>query len=99
MLPLPFEDLSVFFSDFAQPVLMGEEGVEILAIFDCPEIEFMDGGYSGISARQPTLLCRSSDVATVTEGTRFVVEGEEYYAKVPEPDGTGITEIQLMRAS
>ena len=97
---LVFEDLDDFFStkEHAQTVLIGPAGQEtsIKAIFES-DYHKVEEVYSGISSVLPTLICKTEDVASVSQKTRVVIAGIAYRVVDKRPDGTGITEMPLNR--
>ena len=46
----------------------------------------------------PILSCRSIDIVNVTRGTSVLAGGQTYRVRSIEPDGTGMTVLQLERA-
>lgn len=99
---LDFENLDAFFitSEFASQVLIGPPGSEttINAIFDAAHLA-VDETMAVVSTSQPQLTCKSSDVASVTQGTRVVVNSQAYKVDDIQPDGTGITILTLHKTS
>lgn len=84
------DDLDLIFdlSAFAREATVG--GRTVNGIFDRPYKE-----ETGISGFVPVLYCKSSDVATVAEGTAVVIDGVSYEVVVPQPDGSGVTALVL----
>jgi hypothetical protein len=85
------EDLSPFFveREFAEPATVA--GVAILAIFDDGYAEQDD-----IEGTSPKLTCRSSDLpGTLDEGDAATVAGKTYSVTTIQPDGTGVTVLEL----
>lgn len=89
------EDLTVFFNtdDFAVVVTKVDE-TTFDAIFDNAEYQVQDGDQV-VSMRQPELLCRESDVSSLSQGDTLTVNGTNYTLAKPEPDGTGIIRLVL----
>ena len=52
---------------------------------------------SGVSTSDPKILCRSSDVALVQQEWGVVISGREFEVTDVQPDGTGMTMIELHR--
>jgi hypothetical protein len=95
------EDLSLFLSadEFAVPaqaVTRHSEVVQFQVIFD--------NGYTGglvdrFESAQPQAQARSADVADLTHGCAFSVNGVDYLVAGLQPDGTGMTTVLLELAS
>jgi len=89
---MPFtDDTSEFFSDFAEQVTIA--GASVSAIFD--------SAYTRVgtllSTTDPALWCKASDVTSVVRGTAVTVRGVAYTVRDIQPDGTGVTVLQLER--
>lgn len=95
---MPFtEDLSPFFnvSEFADEVLLA--GQPVNAIFDAAAERVQDGMVTGVG---PELTLPTAVCLDVSRGTAVVVRGQTYQvSQPPEPDGTGVTFLQLRKAS
>ncbi|KQP39675.1 hypothetical protein [Pseudorhodoferax sp. Leaf274] len=90
------EDLGAFFdvaSGFAVVATAG--GASFPVIYDAhPEAV---GGF--VETVGPECRARSSDVAALDHGSQISVQGEGLFAVTgKQPDGTGITVLQLRRA-
>lgn len=49
-----------------------------------------------VAGSNPVLLCISFEVSVVTNGSTLVVNGVNYAVSgVPQPDGTGVTRLEL----
>lgn len=83
------EDLSVFFADFGVSTMVG--GAAVVGIFDKTYLQSM----GIVTGSNPVLLCQSSDVATAAEDTAVTVDATSYKVISQEPDGTGLTLLQL----
>ena len=84
-------DLDIFVDDqtgFAVTATIG--GVEVTGILDNQYVEVLDS-----AGTHPVLTCKTADVAEATEGTAVIIAGVEYEVIVPQPDGTGITQLVL----
>lgn len=62
-----------------------------------------DNGYADlngmIGGSHPTLLCISADIPSVVNGTALTINATAYtVAGTPQPDGTGLTVLQLRGA-
>lgn len=70
-------------------------GVDVDGIFSKEYAEF-----SGvIGGSNPTFQCKSADVAAVTNGTALTINSINYkVAGAPQPDGSGLTLLQLKEA-
>lgn len=88
------EDLTAFFDDdeFAQQCVIIDTQDIINGIFDRPYTDVLD--MQGFS---PSLLCKSSDVTDkdLRRGTRIEIGADVWRVVSFEPDGTGVTRIQL----
>lgn len=90
------EDLSIFINPdtpgYAQAVI-GEKTI----------VGLFDNGYMGVDlvgSSDPSLLCMDTDIVGVADGTSIVVNNVTYtVAGAPEPDGSGLTLLQLRRSS
>jgi len=63
-------------------------------------IAIFDNGFSeslGMEERSPQLMCRSVDIAglKIVKGVTVTVAGVGYRVRRIEPDGTGMSSIQL----
>lgn len=87
------EDLTVFFADWGVPALVGEGRPAVTVIFDKAYISLLRDHASGSS---PECVGRTEDLAHLEEGDPIVIDGEPYsIAGDPQPDGTGLTYLQL----
>ncbi len=94
---MPFEeDLSVFINDDTPGYASVTIGVDTIGgLFDNGYGEF--GGVVGGS--NPSLLCISSEASAVVNGSALTVNGVNYIVSgAPQPDGTGMTRIELRLA-
>lgn len=92
---MPFtDDTSDFFavSDFAEQVTIA--GAAVNAIFDSTYARVG----TLLSTSDPALWCQSADVAGVVRGAAVVVRSIAYTVRDIQPDGTGVTVLQLERA-
>lgn len=67
---------------------------KIQAIFDNAHIE-IEGNLSVLSTSTPMLTVRTIDVSGVLQGHELLVENTRYRVRDIQPDGTGITQIEL----
>lgn len=86
------ENLAPFFStsDFAVTATLEPGAVSVIGIFD--------NGYAerlGLAGTDPGFLAPSADLSSASEGCLLVVAGTPYTIRGIEPDGTGITLLQL----
>lgn len=88
------EDLSPFFDDdeFAVECVIVDTQDIICGIFDRPYTDVLD--MQGFS---PSLMCQSADVTgkALRRGTRIQIAADVWRVVSFEPDGTGVTRIQL----
>ena len=90
------EDLSIFINTDTPGYANAIIGVNTI-------VGLFDNGYRGfelVGSSDPTLLCADDDIVGVADGTSIVVNGVTYtVAGAPEPDGHGLTLLQLRRSS
>src|SRR5690606_22810520 len=70
-------------------------GSAVPVVFDRLYTEALDGDAAGYT---PTVMGRDADLAGATYGAAMVVQGVSYTVTSVEPDGTGLTRLQLRRA-
>lgn len=85
-------DLPAIFADFGVNATIGAATVR--GIFDAAFAEML--GFVGGSS--PQLLCASTDVTSVAEGTAVAIAAVNYTVAEIRPDGTGITVLKLETA-
>lgn len=85
-------DLGAFFD----PDVFGVEAVfaglaaPVTVIFDRPSAEALE-----VSGYAPEIWAKSSDVSAVAVGAAVTVNGTAYTVATIEPDGTGVTRMEL----
>lgn len=88
------EDLSAFFdttSGFAQNATLSG-GAVVPVIFD----RAYQGALGGlVESTGPQCMAKSADVSTVVQGSTLVISGTTYRAATVQPDGTGVTTLEL----
>jgi hypothetical protein len=97
------EDLSQFFEedDFAVAVAIkiaaGASVRTISGIFNTPsqEVEIFDTNFEG---NLPSVLCRSSDLAGITNAHTMTISAVVYRITKIEPDGTGVSTVHLRKS-
>ncbi len=90
------EDLSVFFdasNGFAVNATVG--GSTVPVIFDAVGQSALAGF---VETAGPQCIAKSQDVATVVQGTAITINAVAYTVTGVEPDGTGLTTLQLRKA-
>lgn len=86
------EDFTVFFEDFGVTATPGS-GDAITVIFDRAHIEVLGGQVSGAA---PIALAVTADVADyVCNSTTLTIAGNTYTLRDMQPDGTGLTQLDL----
>jgi len=88
------EDLTAFFditSGFAQNATLSGGGV-VPVIFD-KAYQVALGGL--VESSGPQCVAKSADVSAVVQGSTLVIGGTTYKAATVQPDGTGITLLEL----
>ena len=96
------EDLRQFFEedDFAVPSIIktaaGATVRTISVIFNTPsqEVEIFDTDFEG---NLPFALCRSSDLASITNNHTMTISSVVYRIAKIEPDGTGVSTVHLRK--
>jgi hypothetical protein len=89
------EDFSVFFSDATPGYAVATiDGEEVEGIFTN---EYAIGliGDAGFNASVPQFICRSADVAAIADEAEVVINAVTYRVANPQPDGSGVTTIEL----
>ena len=81
------EDFTPFFEDFAVNATLG---AATKVIFDRAHLESL-----GISATQPLLVAKTSDVSSANKGTSITINGTAYTVMDNQPDGTGMSTLLL----
>lgn len=71
------------------------DGVSVSGIF---ENVFIDADGLGVAGTAPMFTCQSADVPGVVKGDPAVMNAINYTVVGIEPDGTGVTRLQLERA-
>ena len=88
------EDLSLFFDDFGETVSLGD--IPVTCIFDNAHLP---AGLMGVEfeSRNPVLLVMDADLPADAHDLPVTVRGVEYEVINVEPDGTGLSVLQLRR--
>lgn len=88
------ENLGTFFNptEFAVPASYGPAEQIVNVIFEAAFVE-----RAGLAGTNPVALAAAADVENVQEGWLLTVSGTPYTIRGWEPDGTGITLLQLER--
>lgn len=88
------EDLTLFFADYGEMVTLGATPVK--AIFDNGHQEV---GLLGVDfeSRNPTLQVKDADLPADAHDLPVRVRGVDYEVVGVEPDGTGLSVLQLRR--
>jgi hypothetical protein len=68
-------------------------GASVKAYFGKPSAEALL-----VAGDQPTLLVKSTDVASTVRGAAVVVSGVSYTVAKIDPDGTGLSRVTLEKA-
>lgn len=86
------DDLDVFFDldEHALEAIVIESGTVITGIFDRPYTDALD-----VQGFSPSLTCKSADVGELRRGRLIEIESTVYKVVNVEPDGTGISRVQL----
>jgi hypothetical protein len=94
---MPFtEDFNVFFNteEFASTATIG--GVDIAVIFDAQGVVGLNGFVQSVG---PQIRAKTADVAArgIVNGTSITINAVVYYVTAIDPDGTGVTTLQLRK--
>lgn len=86
------EDLDIFFhiDEHAIQAVLPESGAVITGIFDRPFTDALD-----VQGFSPSITCRSADVVDLRRGRLIEIQETLYKVVAIEPDGTGISRVQL----
>jgi len=91
------KDLDVFFNtdEFADTALL-ESGAVVSVYFDEKDDVVFDTGLdSDVSASTPSVTCKASDVANVSNGDSIVVNMKTYYVIDMDPAQSSVRKIYL----
>ena len=90
------EDLSIFFSDFAETAIFHTESgdITVKVIYENP---FVDSslGLQVLDTTAKVLYCENSKVGSLKRGDEITHNCTRYSATRLKPDGTGVMEITL----
>lgn len=91
---MQFENLALFFTDFATNVKIGPNTIK--AIFATPEesVQILSSG-ADVILESPKIVCRTEDVKTLTPGSMIEIGGKQYFVMENRADGTGISYVAL----
>jgi hypothetical protein len=89
--PITDMDYWAMLEPFAIPITYA--GGVFMAIFDHAHTPYGDGIM--LSGTSPTLTCRTMDVLTLNQGDLLTVDGTPYRIRDIQPDGSGITKIEI----
>ena len=84
------ETLPAYFADFGVSATVG--GVSVQGIFDAAYTDPL-----GMAGNQPQLTVATADLPAVAVGQAVTINTFAYTVVGIEPDGTGITTLQLRR--
>ena len=95
-----FNDLLLDTNIFAKKGIYTSSGGstnEVNCIFDNAfvPVEFL--GEGGVSSLCPQVLCKSSDLSSVSTGETIEIDDVTYYIVEVRPDGVGMTALILSR--
>ena len=86
------EHMAGYFADFGIDVVIGAEALR--GILDRPYHEVM----GLVQGDRPTLVLPSADLPAIEVGDALTADGEGFTVQRIEPDGTGLTRLQLEAA-
>lgn len=84
------EDLSAFFVEFSVQATLG--GSTIAVIFDKAYIGALMGM---VESTGPCCLVMDKDIPNLKQGASLVINSKTYIVSGVEPDGTGLSTLQL----
>ena len=86
------EDFDVYFSDFGTSAVL-DDGSSVDVIFDQAYIASL----MQVESSGPMAVLKSTDAETaeLAQGSRLAIGGIDYVIAEAQPDGTGITVLQL----
>lgn len=67
----------------------------ITVIYDEPYLGVDPDGQVAVESKNPTCLAKTSDVSDATHGATLVISSTTYNVVGVQPDGTGITILEL----
>lgn len=85
------EDLTVFFADFGVPAVVGVAPA-VTVIFDKAYIAALMGRVESVG---PECVGRTADLDVLEQGDPITIDGVPYTVTGNDPDGTGLTVLQL----
>lgn len=86
------EDLTSFFTDFGVPATTPSGTITV--IFDAAFTAVLLDSTDSVG---PSVVARSSDVSGLVYGSVLGIAGSSYSVTAIQPDGTGITTLQLRK--
>lgn len=89
---------TIMLADFgvcAQLRRSGRGRKTVKGIFDAQYTEIDVGGTIGFQSTTPRFVCKTSDLRDTQDADSLTIDGDVYLIRVMQPDGTGMTEIQL----
>lgn len=87
------DDRSYMLADFGVTVTFGASTFQ--AIFENDHIPVEAGGGVEFSIQQAMILCRTSDVTGIGQGSLVSISGNSYAVSDVQPDGQGMTMLVL----
>lgn len=67
----------------------------VKGIFDSAYTEVDISGTVGFTSTTPRFMCKTSDICGVEDADSLTIDKQEYFIRVVQPDGTGMTELIL----
>lgn len=93
---ITYEDYWAMMVDFSTIVQFGI--VTFQAIFDNGHKDYMESQTGEIySSYEPILVCRTTDVATISQEDQLTINSTIYAVRDIQPDGWGITKLVLKK--
>lgn len=88
------EDREALLADFGTVVTKADSST-FTAIFDAEFLSIDPNATVGYEGSDPMIMARSADVSSLVHGSALTISGASYQVVGIEPDGTGMTVLQL----
>lgn len=88
------ENLAVFFDAAEHATAATLDGDSVVGIFENRYVESL----GAVAAAQPTYTLPTADAAAAAQGSALVIGATSYTVRNIQPDGTGVTTLELQLA-
>lgn len=93
-----YDDIDVFFSDFAIDAVYTADGMpKTIRILFSRDYREMMNEITGIEGTASSAICKSSDVPNASHNDTLEIDEEIYYVIGVQPDDSGVTILLLSR--